>query len=206
MASTSAWYFATTTMFLDVCCLSVTHAQTYTSNPGAWRPVAYSDLLFPVGEAESYASLWQDRLDESNKMSAPIDPRGPPNMSIAVGNRGASEWHFSINFQTKFVAFSVLSAPYLCTDEYPTPTQGIRIKVCPSRLATFENNRYSVIDGAACFVEKTPDAPAEDSTATVTYAAYDVPSRSVRLRYTVSHQEINRCAQSVPLHPENAER
>ncbi|MGJ0504756.1 MAG: hypothetical protein ACR65X_13655, partial [Methylocystis sp.] len=125
------------------------------------------------------------------------------NMSIAVGNRGASEWHFSINFQTKLVALSVLSTPYLCTDEYPSPTQGIRIKVCPSRLVTFQSNSYSVIDGAACFVEKTPGAPAEDSTATVTYAAYDVPSRSIRLRYTVSHQEIDRCAQSVPLHPEN---
>jgi len=206
MASTSAWYFATTAMFLGVCCLSVTHAQIYTSDPGAWRPVAYSDLLFPLGEAESYASLWQDRLDESNKKSVPINPGGLLNMSVAVGNRGANEWHFSINFQTKLVALSVLSTPYLCTDEYPSPTQGIRIKVCPSRLATFENNSYRVTDGAACFVEKTPGAPAEDSTATVTYAAYDVPTRSIRLRYTVSHQEIDRCAQSVPLHPENALR
>ena len=201
MASTSVRNFAPTAIFLGACCLSVTHAQTYTSDPGAWRPVAYTDLLFPRGEAESYASLWQDRLDESNKKAEPGDPGVPPNKSMAVGNRGASEWHFSINFQTKLVALSVLSTPDLCTDEYPSPTQGIRIKVCPSRLATFENSSYVVIDGAACFVEKTPGAPAEDSTATVTYAAYDVPSRSIRLRYTVSHQEIDRCAQSVPLHP-----
>lgn len=187
------------------CYSAVAIAQTYTADPGTWRPVAYSDLTFPRGEAESFASLWQDRLDESNRKSAPIDP-GELNMSIAVGNRGASEWHFSINFQTKLVAFSVLSTPYLCTDEYPSPTQGIRIKVCPSRLATFESNSYSAIDGAACFVEKTPGAPTEDSTATVTYAAYDVPTRTIRLRYTVSHQEIDRCAQSVPLHPENAVR
>ncbi len=185
-------------------CSVATMAQTYTADPGTWRPVAYSNLTFPRGEAESYASLWQDRLDESNKKAEPGDPGEPLNMSIAVGNRGASEWHFSINFQTRLVALSVLSAPNLCTDEYPSPTQGIRIKVCPSRLATFESNSYSVIDAAACFVEKTPGAPAEDSTATVTYAAYDVPSRSIRLRYTVSHQEIDRCAQSVPLHPENA--
>ena len=188
------------------CCSAATMAQTYTADPGTWRPVAYSDLLFPRGEAESYASLWQDRLDESNRRDTPDNSRESLNMSIAVGNRGASEWHFSINFQMKLVALSVLSTPYLCTDEYPSPTQGIRIKVCPSRLATFESNSYSVIDGAACFVEKTPGAPAEDSTATVTYAAYDVPTRSIRLRYTVSHHEIDRCAQSVPLHPENETR
>lgn len=206
MTSTSVRYFATTAMFLGACCLSVTHAQTYTSDPGAWRPIAYSDLLFPLGEAESYASLWQDRLDESNKKAEPGNPGVPLNTSIAVGNRGASEWHFSINFQTKVVALSVLSTPHLCTDEYPSPTKGIRIKICPSRLATFENNSYSVIDGAACFVEKESGAPVEDSTATVTYAAYDIPTRAIRLRYVVSHQEIDRCAQSVALHPENATR
>jgi hypothetical protein len=74
------------------------------------------------------------------------------------------------------------------------------------RLATFEGGSYSVIDGAACFVEKEPNAPVEDSTATVTYAAYDVGTRSIRLRYTVSHKEIAQCAQSVPLHPENSAR
>jgi hypothetical protein len=193
-------------IILAGCCAAATMAQTYTADPGTWRPVAYSDLTFPRGEAESYASLWQDRLDESNKKAEPSNPGVPLNTSIAVGNRGASEWHFSINFQTKVVALSVLSTPHLCTDEYPSPTKGIRIKICPSRLATFENNSYSVIDGAACFVEKESGTPVEDSTATVTYAAYDIPTRAIRLRYIVSHQEIDRCAQSVALHPENATR
>jgi hypothetical protein len=160
--------------------------------------------LFPQGEAESYASLWQDRLDESNKNPAPGKPGTPLNLSITVGNRGASEWHFSINFQTKLVAISVLSTPHVCTDEYSSPTPGITIKVCPMRLATFEGGSYSLVDGAACFVQKEPNAPVEDSTATVTYASYDAATRSIHLRYTVSHQEIARCAQTVPLHPESA--
>jgi hypothetical protein len=50
-------------IFIAGCWSAVTQAQTYTADPGTWRPVAYSDLLFPRGEAESYASLWQDRLD-----------------------------------------------------------------------------------------------------------------------------------------------
>ena len=43
---------------------------------------------------------------------------------------------------------------------------------------------------------------AEDSTATATYAAYDVATRSIKLRSTVAHQEIAPCAQVVPLHPQ----
>lgn len=175
----------------------------FTSDPGRWRPVAYSDLLFPIGEAQSYASIWQDRLDESNARPPPLALPGirpDPRMSLAVGNRGASEWHFSITFQTKIVAVTVLNTPHVCTDEYPSPALGTKIKVCPMRLATFQGGTYSIIDGAACFLEKQPDRPLEDSTATVTYAAYDIPTRAIKLRYTVAHQEIPQCAQSVPLH------
>jgi hypothetical protein len=180
----------------------VVGAQTFTSDPGAWRPVAYADLLFPTGEAEAYASLWRDQLDESNKRLASSLPQDrAANTSFAVGNRRASEWHFSINFQRKLVTLTVLDTPVVCSDEYPSPSPGARIKVCPFRLVTFEGDHYSVVNGAACFVEKQPGGPIEDSTATVTYAAYDVATRSIRLRYTVAHQEIGQCAQSVPLHP-----
>ncbi|MDE2579114.1 MAG: hypothetical protein KGL46_09935 [Hyphomicrobiales bacterium] len=123
-------------------------------------------------------------------------------MSLAVGNRGASEWHFSINFQTKLVAVTVLNTPNVCTDEYPSPSLGTKIKVCPMRLATFEGGTYNIVDGAACFLEKQPNAPVEDSTATVTYAAYDIATRAIKLRYTVAHTEIAQCAQSIPLHPQ----
>lgn len=189
-----------------LCCVCATPGRTYTADPGAWRPVAYSDLLFPKGEAEAYASIWQDRLDESNRKAPSTATGAPLNMSIAVGNRGASEWHFSINFHSKLVAITVLNTPHVCTDEYPSPTKGIRIKVCPMRLTTFEGGVYRVNDGAACFIEREAGAPVEDSTATVTYAAYDIATRSIRLRYTVSHHEIDRCAQTVPLHPKDASR
>ena len=70
------------------------------------------------------------------------------------------------------------------------------------RLVTIEADHYTVTDGAACFLEKQPDGPTEDSTATATYAAYDVTTRSIKLRSTVAHQEIAPCAQVVPLHPQ----
>ena len=41
-------------------------AETFTTDPEAWRPVYYTDLRFPTGEGLSYASIWQDKLDENN--------------------------------------------------------------------------------------------------------------------------------------------
>ena len=147
-------------------CLGLTgaaSAQSYTPDPGAWRPVAYSDLMFPTGEAESYASIWRDRLNESNQNSPPKVAGGQPrNMSIAVGNRGATEWHFTINFQSKLVVLTVLNTPSICTDEYPSPSVAAKIKVCPMRLVTIEADHYTVTDGAACFLEKQPDGPTEE--------------------------------------------
>ena len=123
-------------------CLGLTgaaNAQSYTPDPDAWRPVAYTDLMFPTGEAESYASIWQDRLNESNQNSPPKVADGQArNMSIAVGNRGATEWHFTINFQSKLVVLTVLDTPSICTDEYPSPSVAAKIKVCPMRLVTIE--------------------------------------------------------------------
>lgn len=179
----------------------------YTADPERWRPVVYTDLMFPRGESEAYASIWQDRLDESNaKPPPPLLPgQRPeaPRMSYAVGNRGAQEWHFSANFQTKLVALSVLYTPSVCTDEYPSPSPGTRIKVCPMRLATFEGSQYAITDGAACYLLRTGQGPVEDSTATMTQASYDANLRAFKIRYTVSHTDIAQCAQTVPLRPSN---
>ena len=120
---------------------------SFTPDPERWRPVAYSDLRLPRGEAESYASIWQDRLDESNSKPPPAPvpgrPLPDPSLSYAVGNRGASEWHFTINFQTKLAALTVLDTPHVCTDEYPSPVgrredQGLSRcgSPCSRRIAT----------------------------------------------------------------------
>lgn len=163
--------------------------------------------MFPRGEAEAYASIWQDRLDESNARPAPpLLPGQKPGqrMSYAVGNRGAQEWRFSANFQTKLVALSVLYTPSVCTDEYPSPSPGTRIMICPMRLAVFESGHYAITDGAACYLVRTGQGPIEDSTATTTQASYDVNLRAFKIRYTVSHTDIAQCAQTVLLHPSNA--
>ena len=150
---TAAPHFPAAAVALSLGLTGAASAQTYTPDPGAWRPVAYSDLMFPAGEAESYASIWQDRLNESNQNSPPMVAGGQPrNMSIAVGNRGATEWHFTINFQSKLVVLTVLDTPRICTDEYPSPSVAAKIKVCPMRLVTIEADHYTVTNGAACFL------------------------------------------------------
>jgi hypothetical protein len=174
----------------------------FTSDPERWRPVAYSDLKIPVGEAEAYASIWQDRLSESNAKNRNLPPGSPaPNASYGFFNRDAAEWHFSINFQSKLVALTVLYTPMVCTDEYPSPSPVARIFVCPMRVATFRDGQYSILDGAACYLVKTGVGPAEDSTATKIQASYDVNLRAFKIRYTVSHTDIAQCDQTIPLHP-----
>jgi len=174
-------------------------AETFTGDPEAWRPVYYTDLRLPTGEGQSYASIWQDKLDENNSQAQ--SDAVSPNTSYAVGNHNAKEWHFTINFQTKLVALTVLNTPAGCTDEIVSPSLGTKIRVCPLRVATFEGEHYSVIEGAGCYLEKTADRGAEDSTATATYVSYDVNLRAFKTRFTVAHVEIPQCAQTILLHP-----
>ena len=169
--------------------------RLFRSSPSAWRSRVIRFDLAGSARREQFQAAAR----------APSGrPLPDPSLSYAVGNRGASEWHFTINFQTKLAALTVLDTPNVCTDEYPSPAPGVKIKVCPMRLAMFEADRYAlVIDGAACFLEKQPDAPIEDSSATRTEVSYDVTARAFKIRYTVSHMEIPQCAQTVPLHPAN---
>jgi hypothetical protein len=174
-------------------------AETFTADPEAWRPVYYTDLRFPTGEGQSYASIWQDKLDENNSQAQ--SDAVSLNTSYAVGNHNAKEWHFTVNFQTKLVALTVLSTPEGCTEEIVSPSLGTQIRVCPMRVATFEGDHYSVIDGAGCYLEKTADRGVEDSTANAAYVSYDINLRAFKTRFTVAHVEIPRCAQTIPLHP-----
>lgn len=177
-------------------------AQRFTPDPERWRPVAYSDLKIPVGEAEAYASIWQDRLSESNaKTRKPPLGSPAPNMSSGFFNRDAAEWHFSVNFPSKLVALTVLYTPSVCTDEYPSPSPSARIFVCPLRVATFSDGHYSIVDGAACYLVKTGAGPSEDSTATTIQAAYDINLRAFKIRYSVAHTDIAQCDQTIRLHP-----
>jgi hypothetical protein len=87
-------------LVLGFCAVSsfAAYAASFTADPEAWRPVAYSDLRLPVGEAASYATIWSDLIEQNN--AQPAAPGSPP-ASYAVGNRAAAAWHFTANFQNK---------------------------------------------------------------------------------------------------------
>ncbi len=104
-------------------------AETFTADPEAWRPVYHTDLRFPTGEGLSYASIWQDKLDENNTQAQ--SDAASPNTSYVVGNHNAKEWHFSINFQTKLVALTVLNSAAGCTDEIASPSLGTNSAFVP---------------------------------------------------------------------------
>jgi hypothetical protein len=173
------------------------HAASFTADPEAWRPVAYSDLRLPVGDAASYASIWSDLIEQNNAQSAA--PNSPP-ANYAVGNRPAAAWHFTVNFQNKLVVFTTLFTVTSCTREIPSPSAGTRIWVCPARVVTFQGEEFRVNEGAGCWLEKLAGREPEDSTATVVYAAYDVTAKAFRTRAIVAHQEIPACAGSIPLY------
>jgi hypothetical protein len=172
-------------------------AASFTDDPEAWRPVAYSDLRLPVGDAASYASMWSDFLDKNNAQPASTSP---PVASYAFGNRAAAAWHFTVNFQNKLVVLTVLYTPTSCTREIHSPSAGTRIWVCPARVVTYQGDEFRVIDGAGCWLEKLIGREPEDSTATVVYAAYDLKTKAFQTRATVAHQDIPACAGSIPLH------
>jgi hypothetical protein len=172
-------------------------ASSFTADPEAWRPVAYSDLRLPVGDAASYASMWSDLLLKNNGQPAPASTAIA---SYAFGNRAATAWHFTVNFQNKLVVLTVLHTPTSCTREIPSPSAGTRIWVCPARVVTYQGDEFRVIDGAGCWLEKLAGREPEDSTATVVYAAYDVKTKAFLTRATVAHQDIAACAGSIPLH------
>ena len=184
---------------LGFCAVSslAAHAASFTTDAEAWRPVGYSDLRLPAGDAAAYASIWTDLIEQNN--AQPAAP-GSPTATYAIGNRAAAAWHFTANFQNKLVVFTTLYTVTSCTREIPSPSAGTRIWVCPARVVTFQGDEFRVNEGAGCWLEKLAGREPEDSTATVVYAAYDVTAKAFRTRATVAHQEIPACAGSIPLH------
>ncbi len=172
-------------------------AEEFTHDPAHWRPVHYFDLQFPAGEAEHFASLWADRLDANDKAyAAKGDDR------FAVGHAPASEAHFAVNFQTKFVVLSVLDTATDCGPLRDFPEAFAVVRRCPLRLASWEDGRLSIFETTGCFLERTPTKASLDPGSAVSYASYDVGAKAFRTGLVVQHAAIPECAGTIPLRPE----
>jgi hypothetical protein len=169
-------------------------AQQPTPDPGAWRPVAYSDLTKPSPANATFADIWKDEIEANNKAY-----RQTGDFRFASGNAPVTEAHFVIWSPTKSVVMSILNTATRCTSKQTDA--GVRVKLCPMRLVIYEGIRSRVLDAdQGCFLEL--DAAVDQRTPTATaYAAYDVPSRTVKTGLVIKGQAIDGCSHGIPIPP-----
>lgn len=169
-------------------------AQQRTPDPGAWRPVSYSDLTKPSPATATFADIWKDEIYANNKAY-----RETGDFRFAGGNAPATEAHFVIWSPTKSVVLSILNTATRCTSKHADAS--VRIKLCPMRLVIYEGIRARVLDAdRGCFLEL--DRSAGQGTAiAAAYAAYDVPSRTVKTGLLIKGQAVDGCSHGIPLPP-----
>ena len=169
--------------------------DAFTPDPSHWRPLHYFDLQLPAGEAEHYASLWADRLAANDAAyAAKGDKR------FAVGHAPATEAHFSINFQTKFVVLSVLDEASDCQEMQRFPDAYAILKRCPLRLAVWKADKLEIVESTGCFLERLAVKATLDPEAAAAYASYDIATKSIRVGVTIRHHAVPECTLTLPLH------
>lgn len=170
------------------------HAQALTADPGAWRPLSYSDLRRPEPRSATYVDLWKDAIDNNNQAYAERGDR-----RFIDANAPATEAHFVIWSNRRSVVISVLDTALGCTLKTRDPVAHVVVKRCPMRIAIYEGLQVHTMDaGAACFIEPEPGTPL-DGQASAAYGAYDVLSRTVRLGVIINHQALEGCSFNIPL-------
>ncbi|PZN94141.1 MAG: hypothetical protein DCF30_20785 [Hyphomicrobiales bacterium] len=146
----------------------------------------------PSSSNATFADIWKDEIEANNKAY-----REAGDFRFASGNAPAAEAHFVIWSPAKSVVLSILNAATRCTSKQADA--GVRVKLCPMRLVIYEGIRTRVLNAdRGCFLEL--DASAGQSTAIATaYAAYDVPSRTVKTGLVVAGQAVDGCSHAIPV-------
>ena len=169
-------------------------AQTVTADPGAWRPMSYTDLQRPSLATATYVDIWKDAIESNN-----TGYRDRGDHRFAGGNAPAVEAHFVIWSARRSVVFSVLDTAIGCSVKAIVPKARATVKLCPLRIAFYEGLQVRTMDGGqACFLELDPGAPADPS-ASAAYASYDVPNRTLKTGMIVDHKAVEGCSLSIPL-------
>jgi len=174
-------------------------AQPVTPDPGAWRPMSYADLQHKSPDTATYADIWKDAIEDNNRAYV---ARG--DARFASGNAPATEAHFVIWSAKKSVALSILNTVAGCTLKEVRAAAKATVKLCPMRIAIYEGIQVRTLDGGrACFLELAPAAAGEavDPQRSVSYAAYDVPTRTVKTGLVIDHQAVDGCSHNIPLSP-----
>lgn len=171
-------------------------AQSVTPDPGAWRPMSYADLQRPSPSTATYVDIWKDAIDRNNE-----EYRARGDRRFAGGNAPVTEAHFVIWSSRRSVVFSILDTAIGCTVKAVVPEARATVKLCPLRIAVYEDLQVRTMDGGrACFLELAPGAPA-DPTASAAYASYDVQIRTLKTGVIVGHKAVDGCSLAIPLPP-----
>ncbi len=167
-------------------------AQERTPDPGAWRPVSYSDLTAPAPANATFVDIWKEEIEANNKTY-----REKGDFRFAGGNAPATEAHFVIWSPAKSVVLSILNTATHCTTKQRDA--GVLVKLCPMPLVIYEGVRTQVLDAdRGCFVEIDPSIGQQSSVAAA-YAAYDLGARTIKTGLVVMGQAVEGCSHGIPL-------
>lgn len=169
-------------------------AQALTPDPGAWRPLAYSDLQRPTARSGTYADIWKDQIDANNEAY-----RARGDRRFVDGNAPATAAHFVIWSEQRSVVLTVLNTALGCAPKLRDGKVRAVVKLCPMRIAIYNGIRVETLDaGRGCYLE--PEAGASiDPSASAAYGAYDVGSKRLKLGMVVNHQVVDGCSFNIPL-------
>ena len=176
---------------------SLAQEASLTPNPDKWRPVVYRDLQIPGPFDAPFTGIWADMIDSNNRRYAAVgDGR------YAVGNAPAREAHFVVRGGDKIAMLSVLNIATGCKTIAADAATNINVKMCPMRLAFWQGLRGNVRQAQGCYLEPgaEPGNFTPDPSYAVSYASYDVATKSIKLGVILAHKAVEKCSQIVPLY------
>ena len=168
-----------------------------TPNPDKWRPAVYRDLQIPGPLDAPFAGVWADMIDKNNRSYAAAgDTR------YVVANAPVREAHFIVRGGDKIAMVSVLNIATACKTIATDVAANINVKMCPMRLAFWQGPRGSVRQALGCYLEPgaEPGNFTPDPSYAVSYASYDVATKSIKLGVILAHKAVEKCSQIVPLY------
>ncbi len=172
-----------------------------TPNPDKWRPVVYRDLQIPGPLDAPFTGIWADMIDRNNhRYAAAGDSR------YAVGNAPAREAHFVVRGGDRIAMLSVLNIATACKTIAADAATNINVKMCPMRLAFWQgpsgSAKGSIHQARGCYLEPgaEPGNFTPDPSYAVSYASYDVATKSIKLGVILAHKAVEKCCQIVRLY------
>jgi len=168
--------------------------QALTPDPGAWRPLAYSDLQRPTARGAVYADIWKDQIEANNEAYLARGDR-----RFVDANAPATEAHFVIWSAKRSVVLSILNTALGCKEKSRDRNAAVVVKLCPMRVAIYDGLQVRTMEaGQACFIEPAAGTTLKPQMAAA-YGAYDLAGRTLKLGLVVSHRPIDGCSFNVPL-------